>query len=329
MIIKLLVGIAISATFLFFTLKGIDVHEVWAGLRDPRYVFLLPIVFVFILTQTVRSLRWGVILSPIKSIGQKKLFPIASVGYLAIIVAPMRLGEIVRPFLINAKESVPLGSGLASILVERAMDLLMLFGFLFFILAQVPLPAWLARVGSFLFGIILLEALFIILFMLFPDKIQKVIGLVTKRLPRKIARGSEFFIANVATGFRVFSNFKKFLQVFFLSLAVWVLSAIAVYLLFLFQRMPLGILEALTVATITSLGVGLPAAPGLIGNFQFACMLSLSLWGITKNQAFVFAMVYYMIGIGINVLLGLIFLPFMNIPFWQMLKYRKKGAYET
>ena len=64
----------------------------------------------------------------------------------------------------------------------------------------------------------------------------------------------------------------------------------------------------------------LPAAPGLIGNFQFACMFALSLWGIAKNEAFAFAMVYYFIGVGINVVLGLIFLPFMDIPFRQMFK---------
>lgn len=71
---------------------------------------------------------------------------------------------------------------------------------------------------------------------------------------------------------------------------------------------------------LPSLGVGLPAAPGLIGNFQFACMVALSFWGVAKNEAFAFAMVYYFNNVGINIVLGLIFLPFMNIPFRQMFK---------
>ena len=81
-------------------------------------------------------------------------------------------------------------------------------------------------------------------------------------------------------------------------------------------------MAALTVTTITALGVSLPAAPGLIGNFQFACMVALSFWGIAKNEAFAFAMVYYFIGVGINIALGLIFLPFMDIRIKQIISHK-------
>jgi uncharacterized protein (TIRG00374 family) len=135
-----------------------------------------------------------------------------------------------------------------------------------------------------------------------------------------VAKGFEAFIENIANGFRVISSMKKFTQVFLLSFLVWFLSALAVYLLFSFYKLPLGILEAIAVTTITALGISLPAAPGLIGNFQFACIVALSFCGVAKNEAFAFAMVYYFTGVGVNIVLGLIFLPFMNIPFRQMFK---------
>jgi hypothetical protein len=50
----------------------------------------------------------------------------------------------------------------------------------------------------------------------------------------------------------------------------------------------------------------------------------LSFYGVAKNEAFAFAIVYYLIGIGVNIVLGLIFLPFMNIPFRQMFKSQEK-----
>lgn len=320
MIKKLLIGIAVSTVFIYLTLKGVDLKQVVAELRNKSYGFLLPVAAVFILTQIIRSVRWGVLLSPIKAINQRTLFPITSVGFMAIIVAPMRLGEIVRPYLINVKQSVPLGSGIATILIERTMDLLMLLFFLSVILSQVSLPDWIGRAGSALLAIILLDFLLIILVMIFPEKIKIFLIPITKRLPRKMAKGFEAFIENIANGFRVISSIKKFMQVFFLSFIVWFLSALAVYLLFSFHNMRLGILEALTVTTITALGVSLPAAPGLIGNFQFACMFALSFWGVAKNEAFAFAMVYYFTGVGINIVLGLIFLLFINIPFRQMFK---------
>jgi uncharacterized protein (TIRG00374 family) len=320
MIKKLLIGVAVSTVFIYLTLKGVDLKEVVAELRNKSYGFLLPVAGVFVLTQIIRSVRWGVLLSPIKAINQRTLFPITSVGFMAIIVMPMRLGEIVRPYLINAKQSVPVVSGIATILIERSMDLLMLLLFLSVVLSRISLPNWIARGGTVLLGICLLEFLFIILFMISPGKTKRFLFPITKHFPKRVAKGFESFIENIVSGFRVISSIKKFTQVFFLSFLVWVLSALAVYLLFSFYKLPLGMLEACAVTTITAMGISLPAAPGFLGNFQFACIVALSLWGVPKNEAFAFAMVYYFTGIGINIVLGLIFLPFMNIPFRQMFK---------
>lgn len=320
MIKKLLVGIAVSAVFIWLTLEGVDLKEVVAGLRNKSYGFLLPMALVAVLTQIVRSVRWGVILSPIKKIDQRTLFPITCVGFLAIIIAPMRLGEVVRPYLISAKNSVPFGSGIATVLIERSMDLLMLLVFFFVILSRISLPDWVTRGGWTLLAIILFEFLFIILFMIFPERIKKIIFPITKRLPIKITKGFETFIENIAKGFRIISSIKKCGQIFFLSFLFWLLSVWTVYLIFSFYKIRLGILEALTVTTITCLGISLPAGPGLIGNFQFACMSALSFFEVDKNDAFALAMIYYFTSVGINIVLGLIFLPFINIPFRQMFK---------
>ncbi len=318
MIKKLLIGIAVSGVFFYLALKGVDLKEVLAELRDKSYEFLLPVAAIFFLTQIVRSLRWGALLSPIKAINQRVLFPITSVGFMAIIVAPMRLGEIVRPSLINAKESVPLGAGIATIIIERTMDLLMLLLFLSVILFYGSLPNWIGRSEAVLLAIVLSAFLFIILFMIFPEKIKNFLFPITKRFPQAAAKGFETFIENMAGGFRVISSISKFVKVFLLSLLVWLLLTLAVYLLFSFYKLPLGVLAAFAVTTITALGISLPAAPGFIGNFQFACIVALSFYGVAKNDAFAFALVYY------NIVLGLIFLPFMDIPFRQMFKNKGK-----
>jgi hypothetical protein len=232
---RLVIGILFSAGFIYLSLRGVELEEAWSGLKGASCGFLLPVAAVFILTQIIRSIRWGVLLSPIKAINQRALFPITSVGFMAIIVAPMRLGEIVRHYLINVKQSVPFGSGLATILIERTMDLLMLLVFLSVVLSQVSLPDWIARSGSVLLGILLLEFLFIILFMIFPEKIKGVLFPITKRFPERVGKGLEALIENIANGFRVISNVNKFTQVFLLSFLVWLLSALAVYLLFFLQ----------------------------------------------------------------------------------------------
>ena len=314
MIAKLLIGCVVSAAFVYFTLRGVNLHEVWAGLQGKDYMVLLPAALTFLTCQIAKSVRWGVILSPLKSIGQRRLFPLASVGFMAIIVAPMRLGELVRPYLASAKEGVPMVSGIATILVERVMDLTILLLFLFFVLSQVSLPHWFLRGGVLLLLVVLAEFVVIVLFLIWPRAVTRALRPVTARLPGSLGQRIDGFVHSLSAGFAVISDAGRFLKVFALSFVVWGLSALAVYLLFVFCGFPFGITEALAVTTITALGISLPAAPGLIGNFQFACMVALSFRGVPKTDAFVYAMVYYCLGVGINLVLGVLFMTVIDFP---------------
>ena len=211
MIKKLFIGIAVSTVFIYLALKGVDLKEVLGELRNKSYGFLLPVAAVFILTQIIRSIRWGVILSPIKAINQRSLFPISSVGFMAIIVAPMRLGEIVRPYLINVKHSVPFGSGIrddSHRKIHGPFDVACVFSSI--ILSQ-SFPSRLDcqwRMGPSRASSLLNSCSS--LFMIFPERVKKIISPVTKRLPIKIAKGFEASIENIANGFRVISSVKKF-----------------------------------------------------------------------------------------------------------------------
>jgi hypothetical protein len=57
-------------------------------------------------------------------------------------------------------------------------------------------------------------------------------------------------------------------------------------------------------------GIAIPTAPGFIGNWHYACILGLGLFGIAKPEAFSFALVYHFLSMFVVVVLGVSFLPF-------------------
>jgi hypothetical protein len=321
---KVLIGILISIVFVYLTLRGVNTTEIWASLKNKEYMFLLPITALFLFTQFLRSIRWGIILSPIKAIDQRSLLPISFVGFMAIILAPMRVGEIVRPYLINRKESIPISSGIGTILVERTMDLVILFALFSMVLSQISLPDWAGKSTEILIGILAAELALIVFIFWAPHKLNHILDKISYVFPEKIARSVKGLINNLVHGFRVFAHGKKVIQVFILSLTIWTLSALAVLFLFHFYGLDLGMFAAFTVSVITALGISIPAGPGYIGNFQYACMVSLSLWSVSKTDAFVFSMFYYTLNIGVNILLGIIFLPFVDVSLKGIYTLKKK-----
>ena len=90
--------------------------------------------------------------------------------------------------------------------------------------------------------------------------------------------------------------------------------------MFYFYGFKLSLLSAFVVLVINIIGISLPTGPGMLGNFQFSCIVALALFDITKEHAFGFSMAYYVFGIGIIILLGLMSLPFVKVSFKEVFK---------
>jgi uncharacterized membrane protein YbhN (UPF0104 family) len=101
---KVIVGLALSGVLLYLSLRGIHFPSVAESFRTIRYSYLLPALALIVLMQFLRSYRWGLMLSPLAKIDQFSVFSVTSVGFLAIIAIPARLGELARPYLITKKK---------------------------------------------------------------------------------------------------------------------------------------------------------------------------------------------------------------------------------
>ncbi|MBU0575463.1 MAG: flippase-like domain-containing protein, partial [Proteobacteria bacterium] len=119
---KVIAGLVLGALLVYLSARGIQFQGVADGFRTIRYGYALPILAVMFLMQVLRSFRWGLILNPIEKVDQFSLFSVTSVGFLAIIAIPARLGELARPYLITKKSRIPMSSALGTIFVERVLD---------------------------------------------------------------------------------------------------------------------------------------------------------------------------------------------------------------
>ncbi|MBM4315714.1 MAG: flippase-like domain-containing protein, partial [Deltaproteobacteria bacterium] len=119
---KVFVGAALSALLVYLSIRGIDFKDVADGFRTIDYGYLLPALALLFVMQVLRSVRWGIILRPLAKIDQLSLFSVTSVGFLAIVAIPARLGELARPYLITKKSDIKMSSALGTIIVERVFD---------------------------------------------------------------------------------------------------------------------------------------------------------------------------------------------------------------
>ena len=307
---KLIAGLALGALLVWLSIRGIEFRGVADGFRTIRSGYVLPAVAVMFLMQILRSIRWGLILRPIGKVDQLTLFSVTSVGFLAIIAIPARLGELARPCLIANKSRIPMSSALGTIFVERALDGLAILIVAVVALFFTPLPPWLVR-SSVLFLLVTLALFAVMILMIVRrEATLRVLAPLIGRLPARYAGAVNRLICHFIEGFRIMVDPALLFFVTLLSIVIWLVDVLAIYLLFLAFGLHLPVAAAFVLMIILIIGIAIPTAPGFIGNWHYFCILGLGLFGIPKTDALTFAIIYHALSIGIVILLGLIFLPF-------------------
>jgi uncharacterized protein (TIRG00374 family) len=307
---KVIAGLALSALLVWLSIRGIEFRGVIDGFRAIRCGYVLPAVAAMFLMQLLRSIRWGLILRPIGKVDQISLFSVTSVGFLAIIAIPARLGELARPYLIAKKSRIPMSSALGTIFVERVLDSLTVLIMAVLTLFFTPLPPWLVR-SSVLFLLVTLGLFAVMIRMIVRrEATLLILAPVIGRLPVRYAGAVNRLIDHFIEGFRIVVDPALLFSATLLSIIIWLVDVLAIYLLFLAFGLHLPVAAAFVLMIILIIGIAIPTAPGFIGNWHYFCILGLGLFGIPKTDALTFAIIYHALSIGIVILLGLIFLPF-------------------
>jgi len=307
---KLIFGIVLGIVLIYFSVRGIDFNETLLHLKKIHLGYAALSLFFIVLMQALRSYRWGVILQPMAKIDQLTLFSVTSVGFLAIAAIPARIGELARPYLISNKSPIKMSSAFGTIVVERVLDSLSVLTITIAVLLLQDLPSWMIKSGILFFAITLLIIAFIIVLVWQRETAVKIIDRILQVLPGKLSQKVMSVIHHFIDGFQVITDVKRLLYLLFLSMAVWVVDAAVIYSMFLAFSFDLPIVAAFVIMIILIAGIAIPTAPGFIGNWHYACILGLGLFGVAKPEAFSFALVYHFLSMFVVVVLGVSFLPF-------------------
>jgi glycosyltransferase 2 family protein len=322
---KLIFGIVLGIALIYLSVRGINLHDTVSDLKKINLGYAALSVLFILLMQVLRSYRWGVILQPIEKIDQFTLLSVTCVGFLAIAAIPARIGELARPYLIAKKSSVKMSSALGTVIVERVLDGISVLTITIVVLFLQDLPSWMINSGIIFFIVTILMIVCIMGLIWRRETAIKIINRTLNRLPGKFAHKIDELIHHFIDGFQVITNIKMLLYLFFLSAVIWLVDVAAIYILLFSFGFDLPILASFIVMIVLIAGIAIPTAPGFIGNWHYACILGLSLFGVAKPEAFSFAVVYHFLSISIVVVLGVIFLPFNKFSVSEMKQQMSRG----
>ena len=292
------VGLLISAVFLYLAFRKIDYRALWATLTTVQYVWLVPGLAIYFVGVLVRAWRWQLLLTPLKKVSLKTLFPIINIGYMGNNVFPLRMGEVLRAVVLKRHEDISISGSLATIVVEKIFDAVVIIGFVLLNLGElVALPgsgvfAQLGSLATWAVVIFLAGLTVFVLIAVFPKPAQKLIhGIIQKIVPEKGREALIRIADQFLDGLMSLRSPTQALLIFFSSILIWLLETGLYWSVD--QALGLGLTfgQLLLLNGVVNLVLLIPAAPGGLGTFDAAGRTMLEAYGIAAEPALGYTLV--------------------------------------
>lgn len=286
-------GILISLVFLYLALRGLRLEEVGGALEGANYWWLIPGVAVYFLAVWARAWRWHYLLHPVKSIATGTMFPIVAIGYMGNNIYPARAGEVLRAVVLKRREQVPVSASLATIIVERVFDGVVMLSFVFLNLPELArltadsgfvgniqtLAVWGATAFLGALALFLLAAMF-------PERTETLLKRLVKRLaPDRFQERILDLSGRFLGGLESLHSPREALMVFLTSVVIWLLETGKYW--FVMQAFPFEVsfFALMLMNGIVNLATTIPSAPGYIGTFDAPGIAILAAYGVERALA--------------------------------------------
>jgi hypothetical protein len=287
--VKLLVKIVLSLTVgvlcIVLALSKIDLHKTKAVLLAMPLSVVLLYGLSMVPLHLFRAWRWKYLLRPIGvSLPFGRLMIISTVGFMAILALPFRLGEFARPYYVAREGHARMSAVLGTVAVERIVDGLVIASLLFvtylFSLApgghayppMLAISAWLA-----LLGFLGLTA-FLGFAMRWPDATIRLALTVTflQRISPKFADKLADKLRALIQGFRALGHARDMIPFLLQTALYWGANGLGMWFLARLMHLPIPMHAAFAAMAFTGVVISLPNAPGLVGQFHAGVVLALA-----------------------------------------------------
>ena len=311
--ISLIAGAILSCLGLYLAFRNVPIASLLDYAAQINYAWAIPAAISLVLAYLVRSIRWQWLLRPTGPLRLSSAYHSIIISMMTNCLLPGRIGELVRPVVLKKLEALPYTSSLATLGVERLLDLATLLVLLLPTLMLLGPPAGnTVTFGSYqldrhllthlgVFSLLTAFILLVFIYAIGSARFRSVLIALFNHLPSLAKRTGSIRLKAAmqhgvlhlsealergARGVQALGNIRGFLVAMLTSFIFWSLSALSFYFLSLGSPgIHLSLIEICGVMVVICFFIALPSVPGFWGLWEAAGVLALSFFGIAGDAA--------------------------------------------
>lgn len=314
-------GWTVSLALIVFALFYFDWGKVYRAIEGVNLWFLPLLFFVYMFDFTLRTFRWKLLLSPIKSeVSFPKLFHSYNISCFANVFLPVRIGEFFRVLITGKEENISKRTILGTIFLERILDILGIGIVVILTILTIAFTKISTLDTNILFIFCFWAFIFIAGFLL-----SVIFVLIIKRFSfiKQKSKRIDKIIEILEPVYHGFSSVRDFLLLFYLvilSIFMWILNAIILYIYMYSLSFDTGFFDSIIVLVFQLFGEFVPAAPSSVGTFHASTVIGSKVVGLTADQGLVLGVLNHFIENVVKIIFGLFSIQLLNFKFRKILQ---------
>jgi glycosyltransferase 2 family protein len=317
--LRIVVSLALAAGLLALFLRNVDFAAVGRAIAAARVGWILTAVVISVLVIVIRTWRW---LRLIERVGTPRFIDALAatfIGFAATTLLPARAGEVVRPVALSRSARLPLTPLLASIGLERLLDLLVvLVLFVFYALGGWAPAAMggdelsrfaLLRRSAIVLGLGTVTGLAFLSFLAArPDLSDRATAPFLRLAPERLRPRIAGIVRSFVEGLGALRTPGDVLVVAISSFVLWLTIALQVYATMRAFNLDFPYPVSFFVIAWSVIGLAIPT-PGGVGGYHAAIKYALTGYYLVEtNAAAAFALISHAVSFIPVTIVGLVFL---------------------
>lgn len=313
--LKRLIGAAVTVAAIAWLLSRTEFADMWRVVRNSNPMLLLATLPLVLANMAVRALRWRPLLGSAEEAPYWPAFSALMIGYLANLILPARVGDLVRVYVLGNMGKLSRSRILASVVVERILDMAAILVVLGMIAAAFsPIPEWMRKGAVMLAAAALTGTAVLVLIALGGEKAMdrpmKLIAAHSPGFADRLRRWTTEFVGGV----RRFRHPHVGIIFAAATAVIWMFEIAIVLLVGLALRLDLSALDGVVLMLSSLFSSLIPALPGQFGAFELAIVTGLEFLGHGGVASLPFALALHFILLASTSGIGLFCLVRSGLP---------------
>jgi hypothetical protein len=312
-------GLVITVAFLTVFLARTDFGDIRSAFAGANYALALAAIPIYFAGYWFRAWRWSLLLGPVKQVPVRRLYPIVLIGLMSNNIAPARIGELVRSYLVGERESISKSTAFGTIAIDRAFDGLTLVAMLGIVTVLTGSDVGVRGLGVGAALIFFAGTAALVAMAMSPSLVRGWLSMFFRMLPSNLGAKAEGVIDAFLGGLIVIRSPGVLALAFLASLASWLIEASTYYVVGEAFHLNVGFDAYLIATSAANLALSVFASPGGVGPFEVTTREVLVVFGVGGAAASAYALALHAILLAPVILAGLVVVWLSGVSLKQLM----------